>query len=88
MLAAPLVPMAPPRPQLIPIPGELNFGAMDEDFLQSMELLKSLTPRAAPLSNGCSTKRPRSDSTTSLADFLNGFGDFAPTPDLTDSSSA
>jgi hypothetical protein len=61
---------------------------MDEDFLQSMELLKSLTPRAAPLSNGCFTKRPRSDSTTSLADFLNGFGDFAPTPDLTDSSSA
>lgn len=86
MLAPPLVPKAPPRPQLIPIPSELKFGAFDEDFLQSMELLKSLTPRAAPLSNGCSTKRPRSDSTTSLADFLNAFGDFAPTPDLTDSS--
>jgi hypothetical protein len=76
-----LVPMDPPRPQLIripSIPSDLNSVQMDEDLLQSMELLKTLTPRfgLTPQINDCS-KRPRSDS---LADFLNGFGDFPSTP--------
>lgn len=70
---APLVPMIPRRPQLVRIPSDLELVEMDEDILQSMEFLKTLTPRVSVTPCG----RPRSDS---LADFLNGFGDFATTP--------
>jgi hypothetical protein len=79
MLAAPSASMGPPRPQLVPISGELSFGEMNEDLLLEMEVLKTLTPRVglSPLRSDCSTRRPRSDS---LVDFLNGFGEAAPTP--------
>lgn len=69
---APLVPMMPRRPQLVRIPSDLELVEMDEDILQSMEFLKTLTPQVSATPCG----RPRSDS---LADFLNGFGDFATT---------